>query len=48
MTLDSIKKSFQATGVWPMDAEVILKRFDNTTTRQDEALKIGEHGDSDS
>ncbi|PZD23430.1 hypothetical protein A1F96_10258, partial [Pyrenophora tritici-repentis] len=40
MTPDSIKKSFQATGVWPMDAEVILKRFNNTTTRAAEASKI--------
>ncbi|KAF7441820.1 hypothetical protein A1F99_136720 [Pyrenophora tritici-repentis] len=48
MTPDSIKKSFQATGVWPMDAEVILKRFNNTTTRAAEASKIGEHGDRNS
>ncbi|CAE7002962.1 DDE 1 multi-domain protein [Pyrenophora teres f. teres] len=48
MSLDSIKKSFQATGVWLMDAEVILQRFNNNTTRQDEALKIDGHGDGDS
>ena len=48
MTVDSIKKSFQATGVWPMDAEVILKRFNNTTTRQDTASRIRENGDRDS
>ncbi|KAI0571322.1 hypothetical protein Alg130_10928 [Pyrenophora tritici-repentis] len=43
MSVDSIKKSFQATGAWPMDVEVILERFNNTTIKQDEALKIGEH-----
>lgn len=40
-------KEFQATRVWPMDAEVILKRFSNRTLRQDEALKLGQQGDGD-
>ena len=48
MTSDSIKKSFQATGVWPMDAEVILKRFNNNTTQHSGTSEIGEHGDGDS
>ena len=48
MTPDSIKKSFQATGVWPMDAEVILKRFNNKASGQADTLEIGEHGDGDS
>jgi hypothetical protein len=29
---ETILKSFEATGIWPMDAEVILKRFNNTPT----------------
>ncbi|KAF7571262.1 TolA, Membrane protein involved in colicin uptake [Pyrenophora tritici-repentis] len=48
MTQDNILKSFQATGVWPMDAEVILKRFYNTNSEQDEASRLGQHGDGDS
>jgi hypothetical protein len=48
MRPDLIKKSFQATGVWPMDAEVVLKRFSNHSQQQDEASKIGQHGDGDS
>jgi uncharacterized membrane protein len=31
-----------------MDAQVILKRFNNSTTRQDRTPEIGEHGDGDS
>ncbi|KAI1576223.1 hypothetical protein PtrEW13061_010699 [Pyrenophora tritici-repentis] len=45
MELDLIEKSFQATGVWPMDAEVILKRFNNHTSEQAEASELGQHGD---
>ena len=48
MTHDTILKSFQATGIWPMEPQVILKRFNNSTTIQDKALQVGEHGDSDS
>jgi hypothetical protein len=47
MKPEAILKSFQATGVWPMDAEVILKRFSNRTSRQDEALKLKQKGDGD-
>jgi hypothetical protein len=48
MKPETIKKSFQATGVWPMDAEAVLKRFNNTTLEQDEAAELGQHGDGDS
>jgi hypothetical protein len=47
MRSDTIKKIFQATGVWPMDAEVVLKRF-NTTSEQYEASELGQHGDGGS
>ena len=47
MKRDTILKSFQATGVWPMDAEVVLKRFNTTTSEQDEASQPGEQGDGD-
>lgn len=30
----TIRKSFEATGVWPMDAERLLKRFNNSTPRR--------------
>ncbi|KAI1526948.1 hypothetical protein PtrCC142_009808 [Pyrenophora tritici-repentis] len=48
MTHDTILKSFQATSVWPMEPQVILKRFNNNTTTQYEAPQVGEHGDGDS
>jgi hypothetical protein len=48
MTSELIKKSFQATGVWPMDADAVLKRFSNYTTEQDKALELQQHGDGDS
>jgi hypothetical protein len=48
MTPDLIKKSFQATGVWPMDAQVILKRFNKHPQQQDETPEIRQHGDGDS
>jgi hypothetical protein len=48
MKPETIMKSFQATGVWPMGAEVILKRFNNHTLEQDKASKLGQHGDGDS
>ena len=47
MTHDLILKSFQATGVWPMDAEVVLKRFNNHPQQQDDDPGIGEQGDGD-
>jgi hypothetical protein len=48
MRLELILKSFEATGVWLMDAEVILKRFNVTTSGQDEDAELGELGDGDS
>ena len=48
MTPDLIKKSFQATGVWPIDAQVILKRFNKHPQQQDETPEIRQHGDGDS
>jgi hypothetical protein len=48
MRPDTIKRSFQATGVWPMDAEVVLKRFNNSTMGQDEASALGHYGDGNS
>jgi hypothetical protein len=48
MRPELILKSFEATGVWPMDAEVILKRFNATTSGQDEDAELGELGDGDS
>jgi hypothetical protein len=41
MKPDTVMKSFQATGVWPMDAAVVLKRFNNHASEQDEASRIG-------
>lgn len=43
-----IKRSFEATGVWPMDAEVMLKRFNATTSGQDEDTELQEVGNGDS
>ncbi|KAG9190745.1 hypothetical protein G6011_08833 [Alternaria panax] len=48
MRPELIMKSFQATGVWPMDADAVLKRFNNHPQQQDEDSEIGEHGDGDS
>ena len=48
MRQELILKSFQATGVWPMDAEVILKRFNATTLEQDEDLELQQVGDGNS
>jgi len=48
MTPDLILKSFQATGVWPMDAGAVLKRFNNHQQQQDEAPELGQPGDGDS
>jgi hypothetical protein len=47
MRPELILKSFEATGVWPMDAEVILKRFNTTTSGQDEDTELRELGDGD-
>jgi hypothetical protein len=48
MKPELIIKSFQATGVWPMEPDAVLKRFNNRTSGQDEDLEIGEHGEGDS
>jgi hypothetical protein len=48
MRRETIEKSFEATGVWPMDAEVILKRFNTTTLDQDKDKELQELGDGDS
>jgi hypothetical protein len=48
MRLDTNKKSFQATDVWPMDAEVGLKHFNNSTSGQDEASELEHYGDGNS
>ena len=47
-TSELILKSFQATGVWPMDADAVLKRFNNHPPRQDDDPEIGVQGDGDS
>jgi hypothetical protein len=47
MTHDLILKSFQATGVWPMDASRVLQRFNNNLQQQDDDPGIGEQGDGD-
>jgi hypothetical protein len=48
MTHDLILKSFQATGVWPMDASRVLQRFNNNAQQQDNDPGIREQGDGDS
>ena len=48
MKPETIIKSFQATGVWPMDAEVVLQRFNNRTLEQDEDLEIRKYDDGNS
>jgi hypothetical protein len=47
MTHDLILKSFQATGVWPMDADQVLQRFNNDPQQQDDEPGIREQGDGD-
>jgi hypothetical protein len=47
MTHDLILKSFQATGVWPMDADLVLQRFNNQPQQQDNEPGIREQGDGD-
>jgi hypothetical protein len=48
MRPDTIKKSFQATGVWLMNAEVVLKRSNNSTSRQNETSELGHHSNENS
>jgi hypothetical protein len=47
MREELILKTFEATGVWPMDAEVILKRFNTTTVDEDEDTELRKLGDGD-
>jgi hypothetical protein len=44
----SIFKSFEATGMWPMDPEVILKRFHHSRSdNQEEEESLGSLSDTD-
>nr|BBG74266.1 hypothetical protein [Alternaria alternata] len=45
---DATSKKFHATGVWLIDAQIVLKRFDNHTAEQAKAVKSGQQGDDDS
>jgi hypothetical protein len=47
MRLELILKSFEATGVWLIDSEVILKRFNATTSNKDEDTELRELGNRD-
>lgn len=47
MKPEMIRKSFQATGVWPMDADAVLKRFSNRTSRQDHDSELEHSSGSD-
>ena len=47
MKPETIRKSFQATGVWPMDAEPVLKRFNNRTSRQGHDSELRDSSGSD-
>jgi hypothetical protein len=47
-THKNILKAFEATGVVPANANIILQRFKTTTPEQDEGPEIGEPGDGDS
>jgi hypothetical protein len=40
-------KRFQATGVWPMEADAVLKRFNNHPPEQDKDLEIGQNSEGD-
>jgi hypothetical protein len=44
-TRENILKAFEATGVEPCDADVVLKRFKNTTLQQFEDAEIAQLGD---
>ena len=48
MSRDSILQSFRATGVWPMEADAVLKRFNNHPQQHDTDSETGEQGDGDS
>jgi hypothetical protein len=40
--------SFQATGVWPIEADAVLKRSNNHPSRQDEDSELSDNGNGDS
>jgi hypothetical protein len=43
-----ILKSFEAVGVWPMDAQTVLKRFNKRTSQPLTTLEIFSEGDGSS
>ncbi|KAH8621191.1 hypothetical protein IG631_24173 [Alternaria alternata] len=45
MTHDLILKGFQATGVWPIDADPVLQRFNNGPQQQDNEPGVREQGE---
>jgi hypothetical protein len=47
MRPELILKSFKATGVWPIDSKVILKRFNATTLDKDKDTELRELGNRD-
>jgi hypothetical protein len=46
-TRENVLKSFEATGVEPRDASVVLQRFTTPLPQLDDGTKLGEHGDGD-
>jgi hypothetical protein len=46
-TRENILKSFEATGVEPRDASVVLQRFTTPPPQLDNSTKLREHGDGD-
>jgi hypothetical protein len=47
-TYANVLKSFEATGIEPRDASVVLQRFTTPPQQNDKVTKIGEHGDRQS
>ncbi|XP_014550046.1 hypothetical protein COCVIDRAFT_51538, partial [Bipolaris victoriae FI3] len=46
-TFENIISSFAATGVHPLDPDVVLQRFKSSTPPRDTDTEVGEHGDGD-
>jgi hypothetical protein len=46
-TRENFLKSFEATGVEPRNASVVLQRFTTPPPQLDDGTKLGEHGDGD-
>jgi hypothetical protein len=46
-TRKNILKSFEATGIEPCNASVVLQRFTTPPPQLDNGTKLGEHGDGD-